>query len=192
MDFSKIKSSLVQITKEMIPVILGILIALWFNNWQKNKEDKIFVSHVFQSIQKEHAENIEELQKIIPLHERFGDSIVYYIEDDNVILGQLIQIVGGLKIVFIGNTSWKSFIGNDIRLLDYQIVKYLSLIDEQKNLYQRQTHLLSDFMLEKIYSKKDLDKSIFLGLLNDLLSTEKDLLKDHLELQELFKVIDGK
>ena len=37
MGFSKIKNSLVQITKEMIPVILGIMIALWINNWQKNK-----------------------------------------------------------------------------------------------------------------------------------------------------------
>ncbi len=190
MGFSKIKNSLVQITKEMIPVILGIMIALWINNWQKNKEDKVFISHVFQSIQKEHAENIEELQDIIALHESFDDSIGYYIEDDEIILGQLIQIVGGLKVVLIGNISWKAFIGNDIRLLDFEIVKYLSSIDEQKDLYQKQTQLLSNFMLEKIYSKSELDKNIFLGLLNDLLGTEKELLKDHLELQELLKVID--
>lgn len=82
MDFSKNKNSLVQITKEMIPVILGIMIALWINNWQKNKEDKVFISHVFQSIQKEHAENIEELQNVIALHESFGDSIDYYVDND--------------------------------------------------------------------------------------------------------------
>lgn len=45
-------------------------------------------------------------------------------------------------------------------------------------------------MLDKIYSKNELDKSIFLGLLNDLVGTEKELLKDHLELQKLIKVVD--
>ena len=78
MDFSKIKTNLRSIAKDMIPVIFGILIALWINNWQKSKEDRAFLHHVFSTIEKEHDENIKELQNIIPLHERLTDSIYYH------------------------------------------------------------------------------------------------------------------
>lgn len=181
MDFSKIKKSLWQITKEMIPVILGILIALWINNWQKNKEDRAFLNHVFLTIEKEHEENIMELQSIIPLHERLTDSIYYHFDNENIVIGQFPEMTNGMSIALIGNTSWRAFISNDIKLIDFDLVANLSMIDEFKVGYQDQAKRLTDFFFENINNSKRKDKEILLFIIEDLISVEEKLLKEHLE-----------
>jgi len=181
MDFSKIKKSILQIAKEMIPVILGILIALWINNWQKNKEDRVFLNHVFLTIEKEHDENIMELQNIIPLHERLTDSIYYHIDNENIVIGQFPEMTNGMSIALIGNTSWKAFINNDIKLVDFDLVTNLSMIDEFKAGYQEQAKRLTDFFFENIRNSNKKDKEVLLFIIEELISIEKQLLQEHLE-----------
>ncbi len=181
MDFSKIKKSLLQITKEMIPVILGIMIALWINNWQKDKEDNVFLSHVIQSIQKEHEENIMELKKIIPVHNRLADSIRFYMDDDELVIGDFLGMTNGFKVALIGNTSWKSFISNDFKMTDFDLIKNLSNIDEFKIAYNEQVKRLSDFIFKNIKSADQADKDIFLFVIQDLIYLEENLLEVHLE-----------
>ena len=187
MDFSKIKKSLSQITKEMIPVILGIMIALWINNWQKDKEDQAFLSHVVQSIQIEHEENIMELKEIIPVHNNLIDSIKLYMDDDELIIGEFLNMTDGFKIALIGNTSWKSFISNDFKMTDFDLIKNLSMIDEYKIAYNEQIKRISDFIFKNIKSADQVDKDIFLFVIQDLIDLEEDLLEVHLKAEPALK-----
>lgn len=118
----------------MIPVVLGILIALWINNWQSNKQNQAFLSHVYQTIQEEHGNNIKELEDIIPTHQKLVDTVHHFMEDEMIFIGQFSGMVGGLSMALIGNTSWKSFINSQIQLVDFRIIKLLSNIDSLKDI----------------------------------------------------------
>lgn len=187
MNFQKIKSELGKLTKEMIPVILGILVALGINNWNQNRINKAFLKHVFLSIQEEHNENIKELQDIIPSHESLVDTIYQYLNDENVAIGEFPNMVGGLPIALIGNTSWNAFINAQIQLVDFKVVKTLSSIDSYNYGYQTQTKHLSDFFFKNLKSTLSEDKELFASLIEDLTTLEEDILKEHLDLKNLLE-----
>ena len=187
MDFSKIKSEAKKIGKEMIPVVLGILIALWINTWQQNQKNRKFLNHVFQTIQEEHEENIKELKAIIPTHEKLIDSIYHYTGDETIFIGQFPNMVGGLSVALIGNTSRKSFINNQIQLVDFKIIKLLSTIDNLSDAYKRQTKRMADFFFENINEKSQRQKDILLFIIEDLSVIEEDLLESHIELEKILQ-----
>ncbi|MEO1263793.1 MAG: hypothetical protein AAFZ15_33605, partial [Bacteroidota bacterium] len=51
---------------EMIPVVLGVLIALFINDWKQNKENEQFLNKVLASIDKEMKLNIDEFNSTLP------------------------------------------------------------------------------------------------------------------------------
>jgi len=187
MIISKIKSSFKEILREMIPVILGILIALWINNWQNNKQNQAFLSHVYQTIQEEHSNNITELKETIPTHRKLVDTIYHSINDENIFIGKYPEMVGGLSVALIGNTSWKSFINSQIQLVDFKLVKLLSDIDNLNEAYKIQTKRLTDFFFENLENTTTKDKGTLIFILEDLVTIEKDVLKSHLELKGLLE-----
>ena len=52
-----------QLVKEIIPVILGILIALIINNWNENRKEKKYLDQIFTSIESELEESIIDLNE---------------------------------------------------------------------------------------------------------------------------------
>ena len=187
MDFSKIKNNIKGIAREMIPVVLGILIALWINNWQSNQQNQAFLNHVYQTIQEEHSNNIKELEEIIPNHQKLVDTVYHFMQNEDIVIGQFPDMVGGLAIALIGNTSWKSFINNQIQLVDFRLVKILSDIDNLSDAYKMHTKILTDFFFENLDRGNVKDKGTLSFILEDLITVEEDLLKSHLEIKVLLE-----
>ena len=48
-----IKRNTIQFFKEMIPVIAGILIALFIDNWNSDRKDKNYINQVFPTVNNE-------------------------------------------------------------------------------------------------------------------------------------------
>jgi hypothetical protein len=38
--------------KEIVPIIIGILVALYINNWNENKKDEKYINQILSSIKK--------------------------------------------------------------------------------------------------------------------------------------------
>ena len=55
-----------QIIKDIIPVIIGILIALLINNWNEDRKEKKYLNQIFASINKELEESRIDLKENIP------------------------------------------------------------------------------------------------------------------------------
>jgi hypothetical protein len=55
-----------QMGREMIPVIAGILIALFINNWQQNYRDEKLLESTLQSLSEEFDKNTENIQSYLP------------------------------------------------------------------------------------------------------------------------------
>lgn len=179
-------SPLRKIFVDMIPVILGILIALLINSWKEKIDNEEFVQSTLSAISEELKENKEDLESNIPKHERMIDTIYHHLEDELTIEG-ILTIMEGFQIVSIKNTAWRSFLNQNIRLIDYSVVSALTDIEELKQSMNISSAKLLDFVYENANSADESKKRLFMLIIADFSGLENDILKDHIEALEAIR-----
>ncbi len=173
------KDKIGKLVKEMIPIIFGILIALILNNWNENRIDKKYIRNILNSVENELVENKRDLITVIEEHERLIDTINIYQNKPELSVGAITSKANGIRGVSIKNTAWKSLLNANLELLDYETISILTDIDEAKADYKLKIEKLTDFLLEKLGSKKPEDLELFKLIVNDLLNIELDLKESH-------------
>lgn len=173
-----------QIIKEVIPVIIGILIALLINNWNEDRKEKKYLNQIFNSINKELEESRLDLIKSIPKQEVLLDSLKRYLNDETVTLFEIINKGGGIHGTTVKNSSWKAIANSKIELVDFQKVSELSEIDESKILLELKRDKLLDFTIANLKNTNQDKKEIFMLLSAEIISSEKNL---HSEIEEFLK-----
>lgn len=163
----------------MVPVVLGILIALALNEWRESVNDRKFLENVVSSINREMEENQSEFHEKIEQHQALLDSIQLYMHEEDISIGDIIGKVGGIKAVSVKNTAWRSFINPNIELVDYELISLLTDIEETKQVMKLQVEKLMDFLYERAGSTEYDDKMIFQLIMGDLTYSEESLLEDH-------------
>ena len=160
---------------DMIPVILGILIALVINDWQLDAEDKDFVDSALTAISKELVENINQLEKVIPEHERFAMAIDSSLYLSNSV-GDIIKAYGDLDSPNIKHTSWKAFLNQYMRLVDYEFISILAKIEEEKYLLETKGIKTVDYIYDNIDASDEKTKYELLRKLDNIMRIESTLL----------------
>ena len=161
----------------MIPVILGILIALLINDWKENLDDERFVSRIFDSIEKEMKSNEADINEVLPMHYALQDTIDRYRSDERISLSDIIIKGNGLQAPTVKNTSWNSFLNSKLELIDYNTISILTEIEESKHLMKSKLDKLMDFLLENSESTDAVKKQMLMFQLMNVVSTEKALLE---------------
>jgi len=87
--------------KEIVPVIIGVLIALVINNWNEERKDKQYVTQIFSSIHEELEESNSDIEGTIPRQRVLLDSIGIYQHDDAVSLFDIVRKAGGIRFTTI-------------------------------------------------------------------------------------------
>jgi len=76
--------------QEIVPIIIGILIAMYINNWNEDRKDRKYINQIFSSINKELAETNDEIIDKIPLQKSLVDTLDFYSEYNKVSLIDII------------------------------------------------------------------------------------------------------
>ena len=76
-----VREVLLKIGLDMIPVIAGILIALFVNNVQQNVVDRRLLKSTLQSLSDEFSENEKVIEHLLPNQQRFLDTLRFYMND---------------------------------------------------------------------------------------------------------------
>jgi predicted ATP-dependent endonuclease of OLD family len=121
-----------KIIREIIPVIIGILVALAVNNWNENRKDKEYLNQIYASIDKELEESRKDILIKIPKQQKLIDSLGKYLNDETITLYEIIQKANGIHGPQIKNYSWKAIANSKIELIDFEKLSELSEIDESK------------------------------------------------------------
>jgi len=178
------KSKIVKLLKDMIPVISGILIALFINNWNEQRAEKNYVDKIMYSIGEELKENKTGLLDIVKDHQQLLDTIQFY-EDEEIAIGEFIGKVSGIGGVTIKNTAWKAMTYSRLDLLEYEKISILTDIDEQKGIMNAKFEKLTDLIYSKLGSTDYIDRELFRITVNDLLYAESTLLELHDKFMQL-------
>lgn len=170
----------------MIPVILGVLIALFINNWKQQVDDEKFMIRIFDSIRKEMELNKNEFTEVLPKQYAIIDSIEIHISNEKISLADIIIKSNGLQVPTVKNTSWKSFLNSKLELIDFEVISKLTDIEEAKQFMNSKFNKLMDFVLNNAESTDSKSKKMLIIQILNLIDSEEGLLKmykDYLEME---------
>ena len=164
-----------KLLREIIPVIIGILIALFINNWNEDRKDKKYLSQIFSSIENELEESLIDMKQVIPKQPASVDTLDYYINNEKVTLYEIIMKSNGIHMPFIKTNSWNSIANSKIELIEYEKLSDLSDIEELKENLAQRTEKQMDFIFQN-FEKADRNKKVIVRMMmTDIISAEKDL-----------------
>lgn len=176
----KIKSYTIQFVKEIIPVIAGILIALFIDNWNDERKNQAYIDQVFSSINSELKETNNDIKEKIPLQKSLIDSLEFYANNKKVGVLDVVLKSGGVNIPTIKINTWKAVANSKIDLVSYKKIVALSSIEEQKETLKNKTEYLMNFLYSNLYKTEKDKKEILKIIMLDLIQTEKTTQK-HIE-----------
>lgn len=165
-----------KLIREIIPVIIGILVALVINNWNEERKEKKYLDRIFTSIKKELDISIADIKESISNQQVLIDNLKKYENDETMCILDIIKISGGVNAPLVKNYSWKAIAATNIELIEFEKLAALSEIDESKKGIELKTEKSIDFLYQNIKSTDPEKKEVFMLLTQELMSTEKYLL----------------
>jgi len=164
-----------QLIREIIPVIIGVLIALLINNWNESRKDTKYLNQIFSSIQDELEESNTDIKDAIPKKQVLLDTLEIYLTDETVSLFDVMRKVDGVHFASIKNNAWKAVANSKIELINYEKLSALSDIDEGKESLELKGEKILDFVYDNITATSQEKKEVFKILITDLMWTEENL-----------------
>jgi hypothetical protein len=120
--------------KEIVPIIIGILIAIYINNWNEDRKDKNYINRISASINKELTETNNDIIDKLAIQERLIDTLDFYKKNSETSIIDIMMKVNGVSVPSIKISSWKAISNSKIELMEYDKISSLSNIEEQKEL----------------------------------------------------------
>lgn len=176
--------TIIELFKEIITIIVGILIALYINNWNEDRKDAKYLDKIFVSMKKELKESNEDIKKKMPQQQTLIDTLGFYKLNDTISIFDVMMKVNGVQMPQIRISSWKAISNSKIELLEYDRVSALVNIEEQKELLLSKTQYLMNFLYPNVKDTSKDKKELILLMLQDILVSERDLQE---EIEEAIK-----
>lgn len=158
--------------KDIVPVVVGILIALYINNWNENRKDEMYINQIYSSINQELTETNKDIIDKISLQKSFIDTLDFYLENDKLSLLELTIKAEGINIPAVKINSWKAISNSKIELMEYRKVATLANIEEQKEILKMKTQKLADFLYSNTKETGKDKKEFMKIILQDIIHTE--------------------
>ncbi|MFS4417059.1 hypothetical protein [Maribacter sp. 2307ULW6-5] len=169
------KKNIKALVKEIVPIILGILIALYIDNWNQNRKDQKYVDQMIASMDKELEESLEDIKKTLPQQTTLIDSLAFYGKDEQVSIFDVMMKANGIHLPSIKTTSWKAISTSKLELMAYKRIRTMTQIQEQKENMLAKCRLLMDFTYQNI-KETDSEKKELVGIMmQDIMVSERDL-----------------
>ncbi len=164
-----------QLIRETVPVIIGILLALFFNNWNEDRKDKMYLNQIFSSIEKELEESIIDIKEVIPKQLASVDSIEFYLNNEEVSIYDIIMRANGVHAPRIKTNTWNAIANSKIELIEYKKLSALADIQERKENLSWRLEKQMDFMLQNFENTDKEKKKILRMTILDMVGAEKSL-----------------
>ena len=174
----KIKNYSIHFIKEMIPVVIGILIALSIDNWNQSRKDKKYSEEIFALINSELNETLESIKETTPKQKALVDTIEVYASNKDVSILQSVLKAKGIYIATVKMNAWNAFSNSKIELVDYKKLTALSNIEEQKELLKLKSETLMNLILTNSSDNNENQKNVFKMMLMDIIQTQKTMQRD--------------
>ncbi|MEP1035011.1 hypothetical protein [Ekhidna sp.] len=164
---------------DIIPVLVGILLALFINNWQQSNSEKNYIQNSVKSIIKENEGNILELNEALRRQALFMDTLERYLDDDEYTLADIIRKSKGVYTPDLKSTTWKFLIQDSKHtLVSYEFINRLAEIEKYEVLVNRFNTKLGDIIFQPAFFDDPRMKNVCGILFSDYGAIEFSLINE--------------
>ena len=164
-----------QLIREIVPVIIGILIALVINNWNEERKDKKYLNQVYSTIAAELEESSRDIENTLPKQQILIDSLNKYMNDETTSIFEIINKSEGIQGPNVKLHTWKAVANSKVELIEFEKLSSLSEIEESKKYLELKLQKSLDFLIENGKETNQEKKEIFMFLNQDIILGEKYL-----------------
>jgi len=164
--------------KDIIPVLLGVLIALWINNWNEVKKDKKYIKNFYTSLKKELKETDIEIIEKTPKQKTLVDTLEFYSKNETIPLIEVIEKAGGVNGPLIKLNYWKALSNSKIELLEYDKLSILADIEEGNELLKYKRNKIIDFIYSNLTETSKKEKMLLKIMMLELINTQRNVQND--------------
>ncbi len=176
------KDSLKGFIKDIIPVLLGVLIALLINSWNDARKDRNYIKNFYVSLKKEFNETNEEIKDKTPYQKTLVDTLHFYSRNEKLALIDVIEKAGGVKGPRIKLNYWKALSDSKIELIAYDRLSILADIDDGNELLVHQRNKILDYVYDNLTETGAKEKLILKLMMQDLMRTQLIIQQDILKI----------
>jgi hypothetical protein len=151
-----IRKTVTRLAFELLTVIAGILIALFVNNIQEQRNDERILNETLRSLSLEFDKNLDNIKAIAHRLNRFRDTLTFYENNESISIFDLTVKAPGLSAADLYTTNWQvTLSSNSLRLINFETVTLLSKIDAKHNELKDQAAVLNDLVYNTAIYKTD-------------------------------------
>ena len=172
------KNTIKEFIKNIIPVLLGVLIALFIDNWNEQRKDKIYINNFYSSLKKEFRDTNNEIIKKVPKQKALVDTLEFYENDEKTPLIQVIEKAGGINGPLVKLNYWKALSSSKIELLEYNKLSVLADIEEGNEILKYKRNKIIDFAYSNLYKTSKKEKILLKIMMMDLMNTQREIQND--------------
>jgi len=176
MKTNSIKRSIKSYLMELIIVTAGVLIALFLSNLKESNQARKYHSASIETINKEINANYTELKEVIEKQIKFHDTLTKYVRTP-IIIGKIIEKAGGIQSSELSNTGLDLYKRNQISSIDFEMIATLNEMKYASEIIETKLNRLINFLYQNILDGSEESKIVLSVHLQDVLGTEKRLLK---------------
>lgn len=169
----------------MVPVILGVLIALLVNGWKEQVDDKRYLDRMFTAIDREIEGNLNDVDTVMMKQMALLDTIFYYEENDTVSIAEIVMRAKGLQSATIKSAAWQSLNNSRLELVEYDVIAILTEIEEHKETLQVKMNACLTFLFDNLHATRKEDKQTLIYHIYNLLDSGEALMEAHKDFQIL-------
>lgn len=148
---------------DFIPVFLGVILALFFNNINERKSQNTKIEGLLEKIALGTDKNLAYLNIQMEKNQRLMDSLVFYQKEKSLSIGDIQSRAGGIRYIQFDLAAWNVLKSSELLVdVDYELVSLLYLLEENIDASETLTHnngydeeskeqyisQLSDYLLE--------------------------------------------
>lgn len=163
---------------DIIPVLIGILLALFISNWQQSASERTYIENSIQAIILENESNIEELEYALGRQRQLLDTLNQYLLEDGMSLATAVYKGNGLYTPDLKSTTW-GFLVQDSKhtLVTYEYITRLAEVEKYETLLRRFNTKVTDLFYQPAYYTDPIMKRVCHGMISDLMGVEKSFIQ---------------
>jgi hypothetical protein len=171
------QKSLLAFLKEILIVLIGVLLALFINDWKERRNNESYLRSVQSALKLDIEQSQAEVDTILRRHQAALDSMEVYLADETQSVGDILLRAGGIQYPAIKNISLRFLVANKAELVDYQLIALLTDIELISQLLEKKFDKLMDYGYEKIDATDQSSKIAFAAHLANVMDSEASLLE---------------
>lgn len=165
-----------KILLDMIPVLLGVLVAMLISNFNEDRKNRRFRDQALQTIQSEIDSSQVSVLAVLERHIVVIDSLAANASNDRPLV-DIIANAGGIQFPVVQHNGLRFFVGNRVDLADMQTITILSGVENGQRILETKFDKLLDFAYATMESTEPADKRRFLTYLSNVADSEITMLE---------------